>query len=172
MNGIRTLRDRRFWMLVLTAVFVVFIFANSLQNGDASSGMSGRVVGLLQELADSLALPWKISEHLVRKTAHFLEYSGLGILLAGTLRAFTARMSPSVFAPLFVGLLVPVADEFLQTFVPGRSGMVRDVALDFSGVLFGFWLTAAVLYGARAWRRAQRVDRTDREERSNEDSAD
>jgi VanZ family protein len=45
---------------------------------------------------------------------------------------------------LFVLLAVPVIDETLQYFSPGRSPQVRDVLIDFSGCITGLIFTALV----------------------------
>ena len=47
-----------------------------------SSAESGRIPPVLQKLAaeSGVAVPW-LTEHIVRKCAHFIEYTGLGMLL-------------------------------------------------------------------------------------------
>jgi len=127
---------------VLALIWGLVIFGNSLQNGEASAKMSDMVVfRLLKQLSflkpDVLAV-------LVRKSAHFCEYAvlsvltGLSFLHAGALRLKNAGNI------LFPCLLWAVADEFLQTFIEGRAGLVRDVVIDFSGVLTGCAFLAAV----------------------------
>ncbi|MBQ2212362.1 MAG: VanZ family protein [Ruminococcus sp.] len=43
----------------------------------------------------------------------------------------------NIFCILFFLLAVPVTDETIQYFSEGRTPLVRDVLLDFSGGLFG-----------------------------------
>lgn len=43
-------------------------------------------------------------------------------------------------------------DEFLQTFIPGRSGSLMDVMLDTSGALFAFFVYRAIIKWPRAHR--------------------
>ncbi len=38
---------------------------------------------------------------------------------------------------MFCGLATAVCDETIQLNVEGRAGMITDVLLDFSGVIFG-----------------------------------
>ena len=38
---------------------------------------------------------------------------------------------------LIHGLMVAIIDESIQLFVPGRSGLITDVFIDFSGVITG-----------------------------------
>lgn len=126
---------------ILTVAFVLFIFSNSLQNGENSSKESGTVVQLLQSLFHSLGITAAVSEHIIRKTAHFCEYAVLGALLGEMLRRYTPRVLQNIFVPLFIGLAVPVADECIQLFSAGRTALVLDVVLDFSGMLTGLALT-------------------------------
>lgn len=51
--------------------------------------------------------------------------------------------------PLFVGLLVAVLDETVQLYVPGRSSSVRDVLIDFGGVLCGLFAALLILMFCR-----------------------
>jgi len=69
---------------------------------------------------------------LVRKLAHFTEYAVLGALLWLDWRLLGRD---GLLLPLGAGLLFAAGDELLQTFIPGRSGELLDVLLDFSGVL-------------------------------------
>ena len=107
---------------------IVFIFSNSLQIADVSEGASGRVLGILQGILRHLGLPGaadRLTMHIVRKLAHFCEY-----LLEGFLG----------------GLLTALTDETIQLFVPGRSGQVTDIWIDFSGVMTGL-LVGLILLG-------------------------
>ena len=156
MTWLRDRRFRRVLLTLLTVAYVGFIYGNSLQNGADSSERSGRVVELLQWLLSSLGWTGEVSEHFIRKLAHFAEYAGLGVLLGITLRTYTPRLFPYLFVPLFAGLAVPVSDEFLQLFVEGRAGMVQDVVLDFAGMLAGLSLTVLLLALAGRVRRRGR----------------
>ncbi len=130
-----------------TILFVLFIFSNSMQVSTASSARSSGVVELLQAAADALHLPIVISETVIRKLAHFCEYLVLGLLLCVDIRLLTKNWWARVFAPLFFGLLIPVADECIQLFTPGRSSEVLDVLLDFGGVVCGLLILTPILAG-------------------------
>ena len=140
-----TFTKRQILFTLLTIVCVALIFLNSLQNGTNSSKESGHVVKLLESLFHSLGFPIAVSEHFIRKLAHFTEYTALGVLLGLTLRSYTERMMNHIFIPLFIGLAVPVTDEYIQSFVDGRGSMVQDVVLDFTGVCFGLSLTMLII---------------------------
>ncbi len=74
-------------------------------------------------------------ELLLRKLAHVTEYAILAALLCRALR--------SVLPAVAIASLYAVSDEVHQTFVEGRLGTPRDVAIDLVGILVG----------VHAWRR-------------------
>ena len=61
----------------------------------------------------------------------------LGFWLMLSLRVYTRRILSHISWPLFFGLLAGVLDEGIQMFADGRGSDVRDVVIDFSGVVFG-----------------------------------
>ena len=73
---------------------------------------------------------------IVRKGAHFTEYLILSGLVTATYGAFTDKRNYSFI--LLMCILVALSDEFLQSFIMGRSSEVRDVLIDFSGALTFF----------------------------------
>lgn len=117
-----------------------FIFSNSLQIAEVSEGSSGRVLGLMRGILRRLGLPGaadRLTMHIVRKLAHFSEYMLEGFLLMLCLRVYTRHLLRHLSWPILGGLLTALTDETIQLFVPGRSGQVTDVWIDFSGVLTG-----------------------------------
>lgn len=129
----------------LAAVGVVcFIWGNSLAPAEASGNLSGQVTAVVNQQLQRISPRLWVTEHLVRKSAHFTEHCALGALLLASLAAWCGRVRPYLGWALFAGLFVPVADEFLQQFSPGRAASVADVALDFLGVLCGLALAAVL----------------------------
>lgn len=140
--------------LVLAAL--AFIFSNSLQSGDDSGRLSGFVTALVNGFLSALGLP-TLTEHVVRKLAHFLEFALLGFLLNNCVRTYTPRWTRSLPLPLLLGLLAAHADETLQLYSPDRTSSVVDVWIDFGGVCTGTLCSAALLLllAALARRRKQ-----------------
>ena len=133
-------------LTVLSVLTVGFIFYNSSLNADQSSEHSGRLLEAINSILRSMGFGAALNEHLIRKTAHFVEYFVLGLLLSGTWYAYTGcRKRTLIFAPLN-GLLVAVCDEMIQTMSSGRSCEVADMALDFSAVLCASLLMTLILY--------------------------
>ncbi len=112
-------------------------------------GASGRVLGILQGILRHLGLPGaadRLTMHIVRKLAHFCEYALEGFLLTLCLRVYTRHFFKHVSWPMLGGLLTALTDETIQLFVPGRSGQVTDIWIDFSGVMTGL-LVGLILLG-------------------------
>ncbi len=127
----------RILFTIFVAASIAFIFVNSSEIGSLSALRSQRVTQFLNELTSSLGFGAPFTETLVRKLGHFAEYCLLGFWLMLTLRVYTRRLLAFVAWPLLGGLVVAVLDEFYQTLVPGRSGQVQDVVIDFGGVVAG-----------------------------------
>lgn len=87
-----------------------------------------------------------VTEHLVRKTAHFAEYAILGILLNVALRQYSAGVFARRVLQGWMGTLIPLVDETLQLFTEGRSGQISDVWLDISGACTGLALAGALFW--------------------------
>lgn len=119
---------------------IVFIFSNSMQIADVSSASSGRVLALMQKVLTRLgmtSIAQSLTMHFVRKLAHFCEYALEGFLLMLCLRVYTRRFVRHISWPMLGGLLTAVTDETIQLFVPGRSSQVKDIWIDFAGVMCG-----------------------------------
>lgn len=144
------------WLIAARVLFtmalvacIVFIFSNSMQMGAVSEGASGRVLRLVQRALTRLGMPElaaHVTQHFIRKLAHFCEYTLEGFLLMLCLRVYTRHFFKHVSWPVLGGLLTALTDETIQLFVPGRSGQVTDIWIDFSGVMTGL-LVGLILLG-------------------------
>lgn len=117
-------KTRRTLFTVLTVLWLAVIWGHSVMSADLSRQESGGILALL--------IGWFpfLTDHIIRKAAHFAEFAVLGGLLFG---AADGKRSPA-FPPL-IGLLAAMTDETIQLFSEGRSGQISDVWLDFSGFL-------------------------------------
>lgn len=120
---------------LLAVLWLLVIWGQSLLPADWSGAESGRLLALVQGL-----LPW-MTEHILRKTAHFTEYAVLGGLIFGT---FARGKHAAAREALLAGLLAAMFDETIQLFVPGRSGQITDVWLDFAGFALGYFLCRGI----------------------------
>lgn len=130
---------------ILLIVWMGFIFSLSSQNAKTSSGTSARVIAVFarifvedfdemskEEQAEFIA-PYQF---VVRKGAHFTAYGILGILSFFSFITYKSILF-KIRIPLILSvcLLYSVSDEIHQLYVPGRSGELRDVCIDFCGSL-------------------------------------
>ena len=142
------------WVIVGRVVFTLalagciwFIFSNSMAVAQVSSASSGRVLTLLQGALRRLghpALAQRLTQHVVRKMAHFCEYMLEGFLLMLCMRVYSRHPLRHITVPMLGGVLTALTDETIQLFSEGRSSQVTDVWLDSAGVLAGI-LVAIVL---------------------------
>lgn len=122
--------------LVLTILWLALIFAHSSMTASVSGKES---LGLLARL--QVLFPW-LTHNLLRKLGHFGEFAVLGFLLTGS---FWNLKNFRLSKPLGSALFVALCDETLQLFIPGRSGEIRDVWIDFAGALCGCLFLWAIL---------------------------
>ena len=145
--------------LALAIACVIFIFSNSLKNGEESSEQSSSVYELVNSVTDALGIKGDVSHALVRNLAHIAEFAALGLFLSLAMalllridRSFSPlrallKLSPS----LAICILIATADEFIQFGSEGRAPQVTDALLDVLGALIGISLfyAAFIIYRAR-----------------------
>ena len=79
--------------------------------------------------------------HYLRKGGHVFGYAMLSYLLFRAWRATLPRVSAALWAASWAGIafvmtaLVASLDEWHQTFLPSRTGTIRDVLLDSTAAL-------------------------------------
>lgn len=138
MNIIQTKNCRRGVILLCALIIVTvgFIWGNSLKSRNESQLLSLGVLQFLRPLLDAVFSAENVTDHLVRKLAHFTEFAVLGaelVLLTILLRKLSHQ---SILNCLFAGLIIAVTDETIQIF-SARGSQVTDVVLDFFGVIAG-----------------------------------
>lgn len=84
----------------------------------------------------------KTLDHIIRKGAHITEYAMLLLAIAWPLWISRPRLRGLKLALIAIGMTVLYAaiDEFHQTFVPGRSGEIRDILIDLIGACIGYFV--------------------------------
>lgn len=127
-------------LIILTLCVVAFIFMHSLTPATLSAEESGAVTDWLSKL-----LPFQLTDHIVRKLAHFTEYSVLGFVTSFTVYSFFKKPTGGIFIKLFFTIFTAVIDETIQLNISGRSGQVTDVLLDFSGSVTGIILSTLLI---------------------------
>jgi VanZ family protein len=76
-----------------------------------------------------------------KKLTHVTEYGILTALLLSAVRLHIGHKSHALLTAALIAVLYACSDEWHQTFVPGREGTLRDVAIHAIGALgASLWL--------------------------------
>ena len=113
---------------------LAFIWGNSLLPAEASQAFSDWMMSALGSVPVEQAP--EAGSGVLRKIAHFAEFTTLGFLLAWLF----ALLRRGIWWALPFGMAAACLDETIQMFVPGRGPGIRDVAIDTCGVLTGIFL--------------------------------
>ena len=124
-------------------IWMVVIFLLSNEPSSASSERSGAIVEVVKTLGTSL--PIDVLIFITRKLAHIIAYFILGILMFFVVRAYTPNARKEILFSILFVCLYAITDEFHQTFVPGRSGEVRDVLIDTTAGAAGVLITYTII---------------------------
>jgi len=142
-----------FWMPALLGMVVIAIESTPTFSGEHTSHF---LRPLFEAIFGHIADPtWDETNHLIRKSGHFIGYGTLCVLflrawlwtLAGKtgLSDKAWRLRAWLLA-LLSNFFVASCDEFHQSFLPSRTGKFSDVLLDTCG---GFILTSIAFGIAR-----------------------
>ena len=127
-----------FW--ALTALVMLIIFLLSSRNADESAEQSGYLFELIKKIfGDGF-----FTQHILRKLAHFCEFTLLCFLFNYSF--FFTFNKPKRFLSFGLTSLYAATDEFHQLFVEGRSCELRDWAIDTSGALLGLIVFIVLRY--------------------------
>lgn len=127
---------------ILGILATCFIFYSSLKPAQESLRTSSVVVDFLMKQFQNIGLTINYDELtvLVRKAAHIFEFFTQGLLISLAYFYGKSRFRKRVINVMFFGLLTACTDELIQLYVPGRAGMIRDIFIDFSGVMLAVFL--------------------------------
>ena len=131
----------RILLIVLIILTVAFIFIQSAKSPERSAEDSDRVGEMVEEIIPPDTPPGEFIQINLRKIAHFVEFSVLGLEVALYVWLF-ARKRSFILASYPIALFIALIDETVQIF-SGRGSSLSDVWLDFSG----FLTTATLFYG-------------------------
>jgi hypothetical protein len=143
---------KRIVLIILIIINCGVIFSFSAQQAEESSGVSSRVVEAIikntyknKQISEDKM--FNIREKLttiVRKSAHFLIYTCLGILVYLFTGTYQISFKDRFWYTFAFCMLYACSDEIHQRFVEGRSGEIRDVCIDTSGAVCGTLIVAGI----------------------------
>ena len=138
----KSLTKKSVILIIVTVLFMIFIFVQSALTGPLSGAESGFIVVILYCLTGA---DHAILTVIVRKGAHFTEYLILGFLAALDVyhintekQAGMTRFKCFIIA-WAIATLYAVTDEIHQAFVPERACAFTDVCIDSAGAILGIW---------------------------------
>ncbi len=144
--------------ILLLCLWMAVIFYMSAEPASVSTETSSEIIkqiasavnpkydSLSKAEQDSIIESW---QHIVRKSAHFLEYVVLGVLSANAVRSLRLKKAFRYAIPPIFAALYAVSDEVHQIFVPGRSCELKDVAIDTAGGIVGCAVFFALMWLAK-----------------------
>lgn len=142
----------RILWIILIVLTVLLIWSNSLWGRESSSLQSERVRVFCQHVLDLIGVPVLLTDHMIRKVAHFLEFFLLGLestIYGVGQHALTRRDITNMLMLLFGTAFI---DETLQIF-SARGPTITDVWLDIAGGVTAMLLVFALYYLIAACRR-------------------
>jgi len=148
--------------LIGILVVVSIIFYSSLHTGRESNKASEKVTLVIANAVTGiLNLPpvkpnselFDIINTVVRKSAHFMEYFFLCILIYFFFKKFDMSVKKARLFSFLSAFVLACIDETIQFFVPGRDGRVTDVFIDASGAVIA--LAVIKLFDIMAFRKKQ-----------------
>ncbi|MEE0953475.1 MAG: VanZ family protein [Ruminococcus sp.] len=144
-------------IFVLTALMLLFCWVHSCFPASVSSQESNSFYRVFYWFFGLFGAGQIVTQHIVRKLAHFSEFAAVGGLLLSCAYCFDRRR-PQRYAVqvLFAGLSAALIDETIQLFIEGRAGMIADVWIDLAGVVTGALLLLAFY---AVYRRTKRFNR-------------
>ncbi|MBZ9689194.1 VanZ family protein [Clostridium estertheticum] len=136
----KNLKTKTIAKVLLCVIWLCVIFYNGTRQGETSQKTSKEVIKVASTVMnipaaaiDTPGVKFNEVNYYVRKNAHFFQYFIFSIFLCSAAREFKLYKISEIFLVLFFLLLFPVIDEFIQKFVPGRTSLIFDVIIDFSG---------------------------------------
>jgi len=129
------------WILVVLWMSLIFILSHqdATRSSQLSGGLMTAVMDALAGLFKGISIQPETLHFILRKGAHFTAYLMLGLLAA---YAQEPKRRKEWLWTLIICIVYAVSDEYHQTFIPGRSGELRDVLIDSAGSFTGL-----VIYG-------------------------
>ena len=148
--------------ILLTILWICFIFSNSADTAAESSSKSETVQEIVNDVIDAVGGEGNVTEHAVRKFAHFFEFAVLSALFTADVLALGLIPLPVLplkkklyhlwlLLPLSASVALAVTDEaLLQNLSEGRGPSPKDVLIDSLGALCGLILSVLIILLASA----------------------
>ncbi|WP_017210166.1 VanZ family protein [Clostridium beijerinckii] len=120
-----------YWFLLIVWMIGIFIMSN--QPAQISDSQSEGVINILSAIGINMnGIFGQLTNFIVRKCAHFLEYMVLSLLAFNVFKLYF-NIRRVIFVTVVFVFFYACSDEIHQLFVLGREGAFRDVIIDTVG---------------------------------------
>ena len=129
-------------------MIIIFLFSAkpAVSSAESSRTIANAVLNIAENFMDPAL--WQEDrdnvldtvDHIVRKTAHFMEYAILASAIELHYWITKRKGIRFILLSILFSFLYAATDEFHQLFVPGRSGECKDVMIDTVGAATGAFL--------------------------------
>lgn len=149
------------WIAVVLWMGLIFFFsAQTASSSDSlSMGLAERIIAFIHGLGDIPVFSYLDSKlvrnlllnanHYLRKTAHFMIFAVLGLLVVNLLLSYNKKWAKNCALGILICFLYAISDEVHQYFVPGRACRMKDVMIDTCGAT----VSVMLLYLTHRFRR-------------------
>ena len=128
-------------ILFITAIIsIAVMFYFSSRNADISSRQSKMVLDFI------LNFGFETNSYFIRKFAHFIIFTLIGFCVSMFIGSCIETNLITLIISFIISSGYACVDEYIQTFIPGRSGNIGDVIIDVSGVIVGLFLYLIINY--------------------------
>ncbi len=140
--------------LAINVYIIVHSCLNASQSSDASKGVVDMMENVVNTIAPGTVTPSNYDSFatFIRKAfGHFGLFMVSGLLTSISIYLICHPLKGSKYWMLIsisleFGLLLALITETIQLNVPGRSGELLDVLIDFAGYLLGFLIIFLILF--------------------------
>lgn len=128
-----------FWVLTIICMGIIFYFSS--RPATESASQSSWLIDILQKIFGV-----GFSSFIIRKSAHFLEFTGLCVLFNSAW--YFTKSKKCILLSIICTSLYAITDEVHQIFIDGRSCEFRDWCIDSCGAItgaIGFLIVYAII---------------------------
>lgn len=130
---------------VIIALTLAFIWLHSCMDMEDSAEESGFVYDVLCPFFELFMGKGNVTEHFIRKLAHFTEFFGLGLELMLLMKLVMGKTEwKFVLNAWTLGTFCALIDETIQLF-SGRGSQIQDIWLDSAGCFTGVMIMLGII---------------------------
>lgn len=132
--------------IIFVLLWMILVFMLSNEVAIDSSSTSVNFIRLILKIFNCNVTEnvLELLQPVIRKMAHFVLYTLGGILVYNMcLQLGVKKTKKKSFC---IGMFYAITDEIHQLFVEGRSGEIRDVIIDSTGVVLGIIILSFIIY--------------------------